>query len=512
MRVVLVLVLLGTAPALAGPHLRTVVSGKRISLVFESSGLANLVAQIDCLAGTAEECSTAVFSRLWRTELGWDERDDRALERWRAWRGRYEKAGVAAPEAPGPARPIPPPGGREVSYAKKIAIAAQEAADLGGYRANLGLLLDSVDVSTAVEIVSHFQPRFERWWRKKGAAPTAAFLDGLVQLMKRHQFVDLLERIGTFFGGVSPGSEVVFHLILRPPADEPTSSPQLENHALLEFVPGEEPKDRIDVVAHELAHYFYHVGGVDLRRGFLADRGADAIALYNLFDEAMATAIGQGMVGRRVQSPTAFSKLLATKQSFYDDDYIDAAGKALAPLVEQSIVRGIPGAEGQPIGEEFVSRYLEVVRHALGPLAARPALRLRRSAMVAGLPISDEGGVRQRLRLNSLRRWDSFDDAAAQSFFVRYPEVSGMLLVRPDHLEVLRGWEALLGSEARAGIEAAARAHSGFIWCAPRSPKASLFVLVARDEAAVMALVDRLVAQPAPFTGLGPTLDAPERR
>jgi hypothetical protein len=235
---------------------------------------------------------------------------------------------------------------------------------------------------------------------------------------------------------------------------------------------------------------------VDLRAAFLRDAGGDSVAMYGLFNEAVATALAQGLVQRRVLSEAEFEARRKRPRSFYEDDAIDGAAKAILPLVEATIARG------ESIGDAFVASYLAAVRGALGSSTSALSLRLR------GLVLSyDEelapalDGLRQRMSVGSSFAWPRADDEDAIEFLTRYRDLSGVVLVRPTHLEALVAWDRLLGAGVRAQIARAAKEGRPFAWAAARSPYATLLVLVANTAAEIAPLLDLVSRAHAPIAG-----------
>lgn len=69
------------------------------------------------------------------------------------------------------------------------------------------------------------------------------------------------------------------------------------------------------------------------------------------------------------------------------------------------------------------------------------------------------------------------------------------MLARPSDLDGLMSWENLLGKESLRVIRSATKTQQPFIYGAARSPRASLYVLVARDRTGLDTLVERLATR-----------------
>jgi hypothetical protein len=81
MRWSVLVLMMAASTTLAAPSRRDDVSGSGVGLVFESSPLANLVYQLECIARVHEDCAAEAFAQLWRSELAWTDADERELER-----------------------------------------------------------------------------------------------------------------------------------------------------------------------------------------------------------------------------------------------------------------------------------------------------------------------------------------------------------------------------------------------------------------------------------------------
>jgi hypothetical protein len=185
-----------------------------------------------------------------------------------------------------------------------------------------------------------------------------------------------LARTARFYGArLGAADTLAFVLLYRPAGDGDdagTRGQQLARSALVEFVPGEPPEARFDVAIHELCHYLYQraplADATALYARFLASGRPAAVPAYNLLDEVLASAVGNGLMARRRLPPAAFDSLLARPGALYDRDEVDRGAKAvlpwLAPWVEAGRTLHDPA---------FVPAYLDRIERALGPRPRRPA-------------------------------------------------------------------------------------------------------------------------------------------
>jgi hypothetical protein len=295
---------------------------------------------------------------------------------------------------------------------------------------------------------------------------------------------------------------VYVHLIARPKSQaRGTFGTQIENHAVVEVLDGEKSENRVDVILHELYHYFYSLmpaaRKAELTKAFVSAKDADSLAAYNLFDEALATAIGNGLVARKVKSESDFQKALAKENGFYNDFFIDRVGKELMPLAERRI------NEEKPIDGHFVAEYLQLTKKTLGDKMSSPLLALRTMPLVfedlSLRPLVEKlvGLVRPRNTFATIGL-----DASSREYFQKYPDVSGVIILRSDKLQKLVGWEAIIGKETLPRLQELAAKHQAFSYGVRRSPKSVVYIFVGQDVAVLEKVITSFTASHVAFEGI----------
>ena len=147
---------------------------------------------------------------------------------------------------------------------------------------------------------------------------------------------------------LSANETITFHFLYRPVTaaerankSHHTHATVLDNHAWIEFLDNESPKERLDVALHELFHYFFRqrlIGAQrSLARAFINAPQPFALGAYGFLDEILATALGNGLVGERVLTPDAFAAELHKPLGFYDQPDIDALAKAILPWLRENL-------------------------------------------------------------------------------------------------------------------------------------------------------------------------------
>lgn len=469
------------------------MSAGRLRFVFRTSAVASLTYQLDCLAGLIH-CEEKVVRAFWK-DRGWSAADDQAIRDWAALQGRYEELSMGVPEV---SREVARGVGfalRNNSFAfdKKFRMASFLAADLEEYRERLSLLLVPADVEAALKIVGVFQKRHGEWWRATGGPRTEGFTRDFVRLLREKKLLPLIEKIATFYEPeIEPGSTAYFHFFALQGKSNHSSGEQLENHAVVEVLEGELPEERVDVVLHELFHHFYRLAPADKHarfvREFAENTDPASIAAYNLLNEGLATAFGNGLVYKRVVPFERFQKKLSIAKSFYYDDAIDPVAKALLPVLEAKLERGETLYRAG-----FVSEYIALVKKALGEATASPALALRTMMAIHDEAFSDAYRDFSRdVRAGSVWSTTDFGARSNRESLTSSTRLSAVFLVKPGELARLQPWEGVMGAAELEKLRKLARRPGPFTHVIPRAANAWLFVVVADNDKDMRAQLKRL--------------------
>lgn len=452
-------------------------SSSGLTLVFRASPVSNLTYQLDCLAELTS-CTEEVYRVHWK-DREWSPEDEEAIGRWKALRKAYGREVEFDREAP--ADPIPT-ATEHVQLLESIRIAGLMADDWAGHERLLALLMLPPDVRKTEALLARFRPRFERWWAAEGKRQAGRSAKELLSLISRKGLPDFYARVARFYGHESVAGLIVeFDVMVQP--GRPTGharGTQLGRHSVFEVLSGEKPEDRLDVVSHELFHYF-HEAAPDAMRAALGALAASpeprALAAYGLLNEALATALGQGLVSKRLLPPWRFRMLLEKDDRLYADPFINSAAVALIEPAEDWLARGLTLRD-----EAFAPEYLRAVLGGLGARADAPGAWFRNAFLVSDDALAPaRRSFAKRMRPNSA--WSHGLQDGALEFVKRHPGLSGALFVKPSDLEALRAWAPILGEEAVREILALARTRPAFAFGVWRSPKAYVAVFVAPDSA-----------------------------
>lgn len=462
--------------------------------------IPNLTYQLDCVSDLSISCSEANFRELWKREFLKTPRDREMLEEWRRVRIRYS-SDIEPQHAID--TPLPIRGGY-VNLFAKARIAGLQASDLDDYGARLDLLTTPADRATLERIVRHFHQPFVRWWQSEARERGAKFVGEVGALLRSPGIAEQLRRFRSFYAAaLPPGYQVKLALLYRPNlVRESTNGEQLEGYSLAEFLAEERPEDRLDVVIHELCHFLYWSAPpaeiANLQQRFLDTRRATAMPAYNLLNETLATAFGQGMIARDLKPKERWEKYRATKLSFYTKESLDRSAKALLPWLDAWL------ASGKTLHDEsFVAEYISQLEKEFGELLTAPKLNLNEMILVADNKYGTtlRHGVRSALEVSS--SYSSEGAWTEPNFLDDYknkPRLPAIFIVHPDNIAKLNEREIVPAADARR-IADEYKTKGSVLYAAERAPFTYVYLLVAKDAAGINDLIGKLARADA-FRGV----------
>jgi len=480
------------------PSHRGTYASQKARIAISFSPVANLTYQLDCVSGAAISCSSDNFRALWTREFLKNASDSARLTEWRRVRDRYEREVTLPPEY-GDSALLLPVGDNTLSLSHKLRMAGFQASSIDNYATSLDLVVTTDDRATLAAVVRHFQPRFDAWWQKEAMVRGAPFVQRVDALMHDPRVADQLTAFAAFFeSSLSASDTLQFTLLYRPTLGTrgPTRGEQAGRYALVEFVPDEQPEDRMDAVVHELCHYLMRRAptphALALYHAFVTSKDANAIPAYNFLEETLATAFGNGMIARALHSPPYFTAVLQKPMTLYNNEAIDRGAKAVLPWLDQWL------ASGRTLYDQsFAREYLARVDHEFGTSLRAPRFMLNRMVLVA-----DSGymGIASRLARGAFMVSSSFDSNALSEYRNR-PHMTALVVVHPDHIDPLVANHILskddaLRLHARTGVAGSA------LLTRERSKGVYTFTIVARDSAAIKSQLALLAQQTLPELGL----------
>ena len=345
----------------------------RAAITVESSPVANLTYQLDCVGDVIAACGgRQAFRELWRTLHGVDAREDARIARWRELRGRYQGSISASAHA----RPW-------FELMHRVRQAGLEARTLDEYERYVTLLTTAANARELTSVLRESWPSFESWWRSGPQSSLSRQVTALAEALAMPDMRDEVLAIEAFYGVARGAAPFVVHAIHRPSAPATATTAQVIGEVAVAEIPADDTLSRrLPVIVHEYAHFL--LSRLDerklagLRDAVLSAGGAAGRGAWIEFDEAIATALGNGRVYRRLASDDEWGRYLRSELSFYTREETDRAAKALLPLVDTFM------REGRTIASHgFAAEYVAVVKGALGDRLLAPIALLSEFVMLS---------------------------------------------------------------------------------------------------------------------------------
>jgi hypothetical protein len=206
-----------------------------------------------------------------------------------------------------------------------------------------------------------------------------------------------------------------------------------------------------------------------------------------MLDEAMATALGNGVVGQHYQPPDAFAKQLA--RGLTRNRATASVARAIFPSMSSFLDRATTVSS-----DEFLRAFNRATKATFTDGRPRPIDYLHSPVLIADGRFASAA---QRLRdasyagFPSLREFAALDEEA-KTFLKEHPFISVAVLV-PDAAGTILESLGLADRHGAAVSSVAARTR-GFVYALPRNAKSYAFVFVAGDSKTMDDLVDRFAA------------------
>ena len=471
-----------------------------LQVKFHYSPLANLVYQLDCVSGVLQNCSQDTYKELWKKEFSKTPEDEVQIKNWALLLSRYEK-NVEMEESE---KPVPAVRIQKVQLSTKLRIASFQSQNMNEYLSRLDLIIVPRDREKFEAVIRHFYPVFENWWKKTALPQGKSFVQKTEVLLKRSDIAKKIKQYAHFYEAQIPKNyEVHLNLFYRPDSDESTAGQQIENYSVSEFIPIEKPEDRIDVIIHELCHFFYR-GSTDekfasLQKSFEANAKPQAKSSFNLLNETLATAFGNGMINKLTMDSKKWEKFLNRPQSMYFNFHIDKAAKAILPFMEDWLKEGRTLYDSQ-----FVEKYIAILEKDFGAELIAPKLMLNEMVLVADSKVngSFRESVRKTLRPSSMYVSEGeWSDEKMLESYKELPNFSALIIIHPSNINQLKEKELLNKSDFEA-LQKSLKEKGQLIYGFNRSPSVPAYVISAPSFAEAMKLVEKIGEWKNGFTGV----------
>jgi hypothetical protein len=431
---------------------------------------------LSALAGD-DHGSTPQWRQTWQ-EQGLGAPDDpQTFQRFAQVRDRYRGPYLHPPPREGSLVPVPPPPSARLET--RLAMAFLSSRSLDEAFAKAEVLLQPGDLAELRAVFQHLQPRLDRYWQAQ--AWLQPWSQRLATWASQRDLAGQLDEVGRLFGLKPPYLQGLRVHVVPAPVGETLHGRRVGTDIVLEVRERDTPERRADVVVHEATHALEEAADlasdVTLQGALLAvETGARG---WELLDEGLATAIGQGVVAERWDPK--FQESLHKPKSWYVDDAIDPFAKSLFPVVKAAL------ASGRTLDQ--TARGLADAWRTVQPVET-PRIHLGRAVRVA----RDEAvfGPMQDA-LDHASSWHAtLDEAGALAR--RYPATTLVVAVTVAELPMLQGQRQDLGLPALKGLQ-----RPG-LWTQRRPAGGCVFLVVARDadglRKSLVALVSLGSVQP----------------
>jgi hypothetical protein len=352
----------------------------RAAIALEVSVVANLAYHLDCVSDAVVSCGArTAFRELWKDRFGVDTESDTRIRDWREVRERHR--GTI--------------GGRPGQHAQfdleqRVRRTSFSAHSFDEYYRYVALLISPDDTRRVMAIVESFRPAFEAWWGDTAVDSLTRKVQALRDVLATPDLRNEIRRIEAFYGASPAPQPMVVQGIYRPAVNGGNTTAQLIGEDAVAEIPANDLVElRVPVLVHEYAHLLLSrlsaTQASSLRQAVVNAGGATGRGAWLLFDEAVATSLGNGRVARSMVSDQAWKQQLGREQSLYNEGAIDAAAKAILPLVDTFI------EQGRAITDPgFAKEYASVVARSLGPRLRTPAVVFSELATVSDVTLGPD--------------------------------------------------------------------------------------------------------------------------
>jgi hypothetical protein len=475
------------------------VAFAEIKVKLHFSLIANLVYQLDCIGTDQIQCSRQTYEDLWNKTFYITDEDKQILKIWSEIKNRYHV------EAEFQKMNNESTSGRYegVQLSTKIRIASFQSSNMEDYFNRLDLIVLPKDREKFEKVIRHFYPRFKNWWDKVAYPAGNNFAQKTERLLKKPEISKKIKSFTNFYEAQLPDNYMIhFNLIFRPNFKESTSGQQIENYSVAEFLPTELPVDRIDVIIHELCHFFFNSVSDEkffsMQKKFESSENSSARGAYNLINEVLATTLGNGLINKYNMNKKKWEKYVAEDQSFYNNYYIDRSSKAILPWIEAWI------KEGKTLYDPiFSEKYISSLEVAFKNELTVPKILLNKLVLVADNKFDGKFRDIVKKEFNTSLMYSGqgdWSDVRTLKSFKEFPAMSSLLIVHSDNISQLKKNEVLSTSDYDQ-LRQATQKNKQNVFSFIRNKNVPVFVIVSDNYVDATKLVSKLAELKQGFSG-----------
>lgn len=344
-------------------------------------------------------------------------------------------------------------------------------------------LLSSEDIAKTESILNHFSDRFYSWWNSLNQDSVVSNYYTLFREKKLDLFC---EKVAHFYGSIiPPNHRIYFNMMILPLTDEEkktskyrSSGTQIKNYSIIEVAENEPAQKKIDVVIHELFHYFYELSSTKKQlktiHYFSDSKSIYAWGFYSYLNEVLATTLGNGIVGEKVETKEKFEERFKKEQTWYNNFYIDQGAKSIFTYTKSHIEKN------KTLDKSFCKEYIK-----LGSKKMKENIHSLSFILSShGFIVSDDTLYTLATTLRKSFRTIAIDYGNLKDKITpleNYNELSNVILVLQKDILLLKNKESILGTSSIEAIEKNTKNYSSFVYPIARSKKCTNYVLVAKD-------------------------------
>lgn len=432
------------------------------------SPIENLVYQLDC-AHDHISCSRDHIETFWKEDFLKKKRDREIFQQWH----------------------IDEPYSVNANIVRKIREASFATNNMEDFLSVLKTNLSPEQYHRVSQVMEYFYPRFMPYWNSQAEPVGTFYKNQLMNIFAQPNMQEMLKFLKNFYQTELPkGREPIIHLILRPGEGTSTRGEQIDHHAIVEFIPGENAKDRVDVFVHEMCHYFYANMPIslkeNLRKSFYDDHSIQSTSLWNILDETLATSLANGMVYEMLVTPDIWQDYLKKSKSFYNSILLDSSAKLMLPLLKQW------KEEGRTLAHPNAVPNYKMQLAPLKTMLLSPNAILMHMHLV--MSVEDRDGMTEvffeLFRPNILQTTAISMDTEAVKRAIDYNDQLNTVFIFPSKNHALIQTLPFVSQEDYAKLMKDYKKYGPSMILVSRSPSTQAYIVLADDSTAVRRLFE----------------------
>ena len=462
--------------------------------------IPNLAYQLDIVSTLFDRGRSGAYHNLWNEKFLVTKEDKAQLEAWKTIRAKLGNQSMAE-SIKFPIAPVRLPFDNEV----KARLAGINATSVTDFGRRISQVMSKEDSKVLTNAMAHFSEPFRAWWESEVSEKGKSFHLKMQKLVLDPKVSESVASYVRFFQPEIANDAVIpFQLMVKPKLKgSGMSGEQVADTAVAEFVEGESPANRIDVIVHELCHYFFWKGSsnnhIKLQKDFLGLNDPASIPAFNVMNEGLASTLGNGMLAEKFMTPESFLQYKNQERSWYGNFAIDGASKSTFEWLKGYIAKG-----GSLFDQDFAKNYVEQIKQGMGSAVLSPQMQLMSANYILGDGWTEEV---YSVLMNSIqstytsaRMGDSISKSILDSKS-ESPYMSSIIVIKPKDLANVASMIGLSQSEVKL-IRAKLNSDKscGF---AKRANIASMnYVLVGNDKEKIGEMSRKLGSSRMPVVGL----------